>query len=370
MKRLTALILTVLIAAFFTFGMSYAAEDSKSPAPEDSKMKALDKEIRQKQKELEKGKKKEEELFTSLVELEQQIENLEIEIEGGQLELEQLEKDLQAAQKKAAQQNKDLGSRLRSMYKNGFVGFMDVLMNSGSFTDFLTDLDMVQRIYASDTQVLAEMKTACEEIETKKTEIQLLQGDLASAQATAVEEKNEVSRQKAALNKSNQEAEEAIDDLEGEMAVLQKELEEKAKRGDVSSKDSSSYEGGAFLWPTPGNTEITSEFGWRICPFHGKEYHAALDIGAPEGADIVASAAGRVIQSGWYGGFGKSVIIDHGGGLVTQYNHCSETLVPAGEKVKAGQVIAKVGSTGFATGPHLDYRVYVNGEVVDPREYL
>ena len=125
-----------------------------------------------------------------------------------------------------------------------------------------------------------------------------------------------------------------------------------------------------FLWPTPGNNTITSEYGWRTCPFHGREYHAALDIAAPSGADIVASASGTVVHSGWYGGFGKSVMIDHGGGLASQYNHCSSTVVSVGEKVKKGQVVAKVGSTGYSTGPHLDFRVYKNGDVVDPRGYL
>ncbi|MDO5491944.1 MAG: M23 family metallopeptidase, partial [Bacillota bacterium] len=99
--------------------------------------------------------------------------------------------------------------------------------------------------------------------------------------------------------------------------------------------------------------------------------HAAIDIGGVgTGAAIVASAKGKVVHAGWYGGFGNSVIIDHGGGLLTQYNHCSSVNVSVGEKVKKGQTIAAVGSTGYSTGPHLDYRVYKDGNAVNPWNYL
>lgn len=330
----------------------------------------INKEIKKKQKELDKGKEEEENLLQAIGELEEQVDQLQMEIDNGEIELEQLEKDLEKAEKDVEQQNRDLSSRLRNMYKNGSVGFMDVLMNSGSFSDFLTNYDMVQKIYRNDEEILAQMQESHDEIERRKAEVEALQVELQDARDTAAQEVAVVSAEKEKIAKSNKKTAEVIDDLEDEMAAVQAEMAKKREAGKLSSSKTSKYSGGQFLWPTPGNNEISSEYGWRICPFHGKEYHAALDIAAPGGADIVASAAGTVVHSGWYGGFGKSVMIDHGGGLVSQYNHCSSTVVSVGDKVKKGQVVAKVGSTGFSTGPHLDFRVYKNGDVVDPRGYL
>ena len=330
----------------------------------------LNKEIKNKQKELDEGKEEEENLLRAITELEEQVDQLQVEINNGELELQQLEKDLEEAQKKVDQQNRDLSTRLRNMYKNGSVGFMDVLMHSGSFSDFLTNYDMVQRIYKNDEEILVQMQESHDAIEAKKQEVEELQTQLEVARDTAAQEVAVVSEEKEKIAQSNKKTAETIDDLEEEMAAVQAEMARKQQAGKMSSSTTSKYSGGQFLWPTPGNNEISSEYGWRICPFHGKEFHAALDIAAPSGANIVASAAGTVVHSGWYGGFGKSVMVDHGGGLVTQYNHCSSTEVSVGDKVKKGQVVAKVGSTGFSTGPHLDYRVYKNGEVVDPRGYL
>lgn len=363
MKRIVILSIAFLMAAGLSGTVFAAPKDSES-------LDKLNDQIQKKQEQLDEGKQREKELMTTIVDIEQQIDALQAEIANSQEDLKVLEADLKEAQKKVDQQNQDLSARLRNMYKNGSVGFMDVLLNSGSFSDFMTNLDMVQRVYQSDADVLRQMQEAHDEIEQKKQQVEDLRDALMTAEATAEQEVAEVASQKEKLAQSNKATEEAIDDLKDEMTALEAELAAKEANGEISSSDTSEYTGGVFVWPTPGHTTITSGYGWRRCPFHGREFHAALDIGAPSGAAIVASADGKVIHSGWYGGFGKSVIIDHGGGLVTQYNHCSSTIASAGQKVKKGQTIAKVGSTGYSTGPHLDYRVYKNGDVVDPRGYL
>ena len=115
---------------------------------------------------------------------------------------------------------------------------------------------------------------------------------------------------------------------------------------------------------------MASGYGWRICPFHGREFHGAIDIAGNGGAPIVASAAGKVIRAGWNGGFGYSVQVDHGGGLVTMYNHCSSFAVSVGQTVSKGQTIAYVGTTGSSTGNHLDYRVFKDGTTQNPLSYL
>jgi murein DD-endopeptidase MepM/ murein hydrolase activator NlpD len=118
-----------------------------------------------------------------------------------------------------------------------------------------------------------------------------------------------------------------------------------------------------FVWPARG--QLTSRFGWRV---YG--YHNGIDIAAPRGAPISVAKDGRVVFAGWYFGYGQAVVVDHGNGISTVYGHASKLLVTIGEVVEAGQVIALVGSTGDATGPHLHFEIRVHGRPLNPMKYL
>lgn len=368
-RRTTGIVISLILAILLGLGSllpeaSLAAKDKQS-------LKDLDQQIKEKQEELEAGEKKEKEMMDSIVDLEKTIDDLDGEIVNAQEDLDVLTADLKKMKKKVRRQNRDLGKRLRSMYKHGSIGFLDVLLHSGSLSELLTNLDMVQRILENDEDVLADLEKSHDRIAKKKKEVEALEQELTGARALAREERADVSRRKAELAKVNARTADDIGDLEAERQALEAELARQSQEGKISNSKSSKYGGGAFLWPLPSSDLVTSEYGWRDCPFHGREFHAAIDIGGTRtGADIVASAAGKVVHAGWYGGFGNSVIIDHGGGITTQYNHCSAVLVSEGDKVKAGQTIAQVGSTGYSTGPHLDYRVYKDGSAVSPWNYL
>ena len=128
---------------------------------------------------------------------------------------------------------------------------------------------------------------------------------------------------------------------------------------------------GIFAWPLEGNWSITSRFGPRPSPGGiGSTNHQGIDIGAPTGTPILASADGTVIQSGWNGGYGNFILIDHGGGYRTAYAHNSRNSVSTGQIVVQGQVIGEVGSTGNSTGPHLHFEIIRNGVRVDPLSYF
>jgi len=362
MKRHISILIAFLLA--FTLCVDTAVVSA-------DELKDLDKQIKEKKAALKEGKKKEKEMMQDIVDLESTIDQLDGEIDNAEADLDKLTRDLEKAKKKVRKQNKDLSKRLRNMYKYGSVGFLDVLLNSGSFSDFLTNLDMVQRILKNDEDVLQDLKKSHKMIKKKKKEVEELQAELEQAQNTAVAEKAEVSRQKKELAAKNKQEADDIGDLEAEREALEAKLAAESANGEISNSGNSKYKGGQFLWPLPASHTVTSEYGWRNCPFHGREFHAAIDIGgASSGSPIVASASGKVIHAGWYGGFGNSVIIDHGGGITTQYNHCSSVNVSEGQKVKRGDTIAFLGSTGYSTGPHLDYRVYVDGNVVSPWNYL
>lgn len=120
---------------------------------------------------------------------------------------------------------------------------------------------------------------------------------------------------------------------------------------------------GNIIWPVGG--QLTSRYGPR-----GGRWHRGIDIAGPAGREIRAAKSGTVVLAGWYGGYGKAVIIDHGGGFSTLYGHTSKILVSEGERVEKGQVIALVGSTGRSTGPHLHFETRVNGNPVNPFRFL
>lgn len=131
-------------------------------------------------------------------------------------------------------------------------------------------------------------------------------------------------------------------------------------------------EGGKLAFPVPNyESGVSSSYGWRIHPIYGdRRFHAGTDIGAPLGATVIAAADGVVVEAGWKGGYGNTVVIDHGSGVKTLYGHNSSLDVQAGQTVKVGQTIARVGSTGSSTAPHSHFEVMKNGKYTNPVEWL
>lgn len=127
---------------------------------------------------------------------------------------------------------------------------------------------------------------------------------------------------------------------------------------------------GKYIWPCPGYSRISSGYGNRVCPFHGQEFHDGIDLAAASGTPILAFGPGTVTMSGWNGGYGNYISIDHGGGLMSFYGHCSALYVKKGASVKAGQKIAAVGTTGSSTGNHLHFGMHKNGSSVNPQSYV
>jgi murein DD-endopeptidase MepM/ murein hydrolase activator NlpD len=155
--------------------------------------------------------------------------------------------------------------------------------------------------------------------------------------------------------------------LEDKLLQESKELEKKI----LALQSNGKYTQGKIGWPVPSSTRITSPYGYRIHPIlKTKKLHTGIDIGAKSGSAVLAGNAGKVIFAGYYGGYGYTVIIDHGGKISTLYAHNSKLLVKEGDEVKRGQDIAKIGSTGLSTGPHLHFEVRENGQHKNPMNYL
>ena len=127
---------------------------------------------------------------------------------------------------------------------------------------------------------------------------------------------------------------------------------------------------GNYVWPCPRYSRVSSGYGNRTCPFHGKEFHDGIDLAAASGTPILAAAPGTVTRAGKNGGYGNYISIDHGGGLMSFYAHCKALYVSKGSKVSAGQKIAAVGTTGSSTGNHLHFGMHKNGSSVNPQKYV
>jgi murein DD-endopeptidase MepM/ murein hydrolase activator NlpD len=175
-------------------------------------------------------------------------------------------------------------------------------------------------------------------------------------------------QKKVVLNKLRNER----DDLQEELAAMEQEssrIESQIRAyQQVNGGRVTPYKGHFML---PVNGRFSSGFGVRVHPIsHVRKMHTGQDIAAPSGTSIRAAGPGVVISTGWRGGYGNTVIIDHGGGISTLYGHCSKIYAHSGQKVNAGDSIAAVGTTGYSTGPHLHFEVRVNGTPVNPRKYL
>lgn len=374
LKRKSRFAMIVAILLMLTF----AVETSLASA---ATLSQIRNNIKNKQQELNESRAKEKSLGDQVNSLEQQInskqsdiDELEASISEAQAKLETLEEELAAAEEKVNTQNENLNARLRNMYKNGSVGFIDVLMDSGSFSEFLNNLSLVEKVYTSDQDVLEELQKAYDEIDAKKKEIETLQAELSESKVTMEEQKSSLEADKASVEKKKSEiaadsaeTQRELDKLEADAQALTSSI-----RNSGSSSSSSKYNGGIMAWPVPSCYTVSSGYGGRIHPTTGKyKFHGGLDIPGSYGSAIVAANSGKVIWAGNRGdSYGNYVIIDHGGGVSTLYGHSSKVLVSTGQSVSRGQRIANVGSTGRSTGPHCHFEVRINGSRVNPNPYV
>ena len=358
MKKSRAVLLTALVTAVFLIIEPVAVQAAT--------LSEIREQIQEEQKKLDEGQAQERSLSSQVSQLEQKIETLQVAIAENEVKLTKLEKEVEEAQKKVDEQTENLNGRLRNMYKTSSIGFLDVLLDSGSFSEFLTNLDLVKIIYSADQEVLQQLEDAHNELEKKKKEAEELQAELEESKRVADEQKKNIEAKKAEIAKSNRETERMIDELQADADAMTGTIQSSG-----SSSSNSTYIGGQLAWPTPSTSYITSKFGYRIHPIYGyRKFHTGIDIGAGSGSRIVAANSGTVILSGWNGGYGKCIVVDHGGGITTLYAHCSSLLVGRGAQVSRGQTIAKVGSTGNSTGPHLHFEVRVNGVYKNPLNYV
>lgn len=301
------------------------------------------------------------------------------------------ERQLAEAQKRLEGRESVFYKRVRDIYINGRLSYLDVVIGSKDFSDFANRLEVLKRIIDSDITLINEIKKERADIEAHKRKLEADRAKLVELEKSALAKQAEIEQKKAERNVVLQKAQndratamQAIEELNASSAQVSAMLKERqaaraaAAAAAAAAAQSSGGQGasdnwvqgtGQLGWPVSG--EITSPYGYRVHPIWGTTiYHSGIDIGVDEGTPVHAADGGVVVWSGWMGGYGYAVVIDHGNGLSTLYGHNSELAVDEGQSVAKGQVISYAGSTGNSTGPHVHFEVRVNGDPVDPMGYL
>lgn len=302
------------------------------------------------------------------------------------------ERQLAEAQKRLEGRESVFYKRVRDIYINGRLSYLDVVIGSKDFSDFANRLEVLKRIIDSDITLINEIKKERADIEAHKQKLEADRAKLVELEKAALAKQAEIEQKKAERNVVLQKAQndratamQAIEELNASSAQVSAMLKERqaaraaaAAAAAAAATQSSGGQGasdnwvqgtGQLGWPVSG--EITSPYGYRVHPIWGTTiYHSGIDIGVDEGTPVHAADGGVVVWSGWMGGYGYAVVIDHGNGLSTLYGHNSELAVDEGQSVAKGQVISYAGSTGNSTGPHVHFEVRVNGDPVDPMGYL
>lgn len=366
-------VLSLLLAAVLCFGMvSTAKADDISDAKE-------------KQEKLEQQKKdaeaEQEKLSSQLDAIIEDLQKTQDDLLAKEQEINEAETQLVTAKAKEDDQYQSMKLRIKYMYENGNTEFIEILMEADSIADFLNKADYINKISECDRQLLVEFQNTRKEIEEKEAALKVEYAELEDLQDQLAEKQKNV---QALLDEKNLQ----IDNLTSEIsknASKLKELIAEAEAAEARRKQAAADDGyqpgggsstvmisgnGRLSHPIPG-AYITSGFGNRVAPTAGAtSRHDGIDYGAGTGTPIYAADSGTVITAQYNSARGYYVVINHGNGMQTWYQHCSAMYVSVGQKVSKGQNIAAVGSTGIVTGPHLHFEVHVNGVPVNPQNYL
>lgn len=364
--------------------------------------------------------KKKDDIISYIEELDKELERLLTEIDTTNLNIQTAEEDLTAAQEelklaRIAEENQYtiMKNRIKYMYENGQTDYLEIIMNSDNLADILNQVEYMSKITEYDNSLLDEYVKLKEDVivkeeaqQTKLANLNELKDELTYEQETVerlVSDKNEeVVKYEESISESQilsaeyssklEEQEQIIEQLlEAERLRIEAEqkAEEERRRkeqekqeqaasaggsetsGSTSTIPSSNNFSGDFMWPVPSSSRITSTFGNRDQPTAGaSSNHKGIDIGAPSGTSIVAAASGTVVTATYSVSAGNYIMLSHGNSTYTVYMHCSSLFVSAGEQVNKGQEIASVGNTGVSTGSHLHFGISMNGNYVNPLDYV
>ena len=311
--------------------------------------------------------------------LAEEIADFEEQIEGKIQDIEDTKEELEKAKIACDEQYESMKMRIQFIYENPTQSLFEMIISSDNVADLINRADYVASMSTYDRNMMDKLVETKEEIilkeetlEAELEELELMQTELErqkkNVNASINAKKGELSEKNNELGDANADQAEYKKQLEEQERLLN-EIEDQIAR----TANPDAYQGSVtgFIWPCPAYTRISSYFGPRPQPTAGASTnHKGIDLAAPYGSAILASAAGVVTTSTYSKSAGNYIVIAHGNGTSTVYMHCSALLVSVGETVEQGETIAKVGSTGYSTGNHLHFGVIKNGTYVNPLNYI
>ena len=281
--------------------------------------------------------------------------------------------ELEQSQAEETAQYAAMRDRVRFMAEHGSTSYLEILLSSDDFSDFLYRYEVIKQISVRDEQLFESLRGIRETVEQQKAE---LEEQTAEEQAVFAS----LADNKATLERQRQDKQDKLNDIQSMEAETKEayaalidqedELMDQYKKAAAELAAQDTYVGGKFMWPLPrANNVVTCPYGYRTHPVTGKyKLHTGVDLRGVTGTKIYAANGGKVTTSAYSSVWGNYIIINHGGGYTTLYAHMSKRLVSVGARVSQGDVIGYVGNTGYSTGSHLHFEINKNGSSYNPLE--
>ena len=364
-----------------------AASDDLARA--DAKVEAAIKKLETAQRELPGARK---ELAAAQSELTQAQESkaaADVKVATAIAKVAKAKQEIAETEQQIAYLERRIGLMAREVYQQGgSMSEVEILLDSQDPGDFASRLEALRSIAQGNNNTLTDLDAAKAQLNIKLASLKLLEQEAEDAQAEAQQQVEKAAAAKARADAAKAKIDElvaarasALRDAKDRKAAVRKQynaLKVEQERiaaiaRAAAAKASNGQSGipvnigaGGLAWPAPG-APVSGNVGPRIHPVYGyRSCHTGTDIGAGDGSPILAAADGVVVSMENGGPYGLHTLVQHGSGISTMYAHQSSTAVSVGQKVKRGQVIGRVGSTGWSTGPHLHFEVHVNGTPYDP----
>lgn len=344
---------------------------------EQEKLKLIQRELKTSQEKLKETREQQQQVLSKLVVINTELKKANRSLNRAKDKIQEnnsmigeLVVELRKSEDDLSQKSGLLKHRIREAYKNGGVSYLDLLFASRSMSDFLNRVYYFEKVILQDTGLIMGVKADLQQTKTKKESLADRNRQIKELAQVIADNKQKIAQEAEEKNKALDQLKERESEYAAKVAELEKssrELESliQKKMAERSRTGVKVHSTGELIWPLHGR--ITLRYG---APHRLQGRHTGIDIAAPYGSPIVAADDGEVIFAGWWDGYGKAVVIDHGKGRATVYAHLSRIYAAVGASVAKAQMIGLEGATGYATGPHCHFEVRINGKPVNPERFL
>lgn len=388
---LILILIFILFAVFFGYGES-SGNYSQKIKEENRRLKKIDQQIKSVKDEINNLQKKESGYLETLHKIEKLLRDTEKELQAIEKDLELAQKEIELGEDELIlekqilkERTKLLENRLREIYKRRLTGYLEILFNSESFSDFLTRFRYMKNILSLDAEVINDIRRQMKKIEDNKVNLENREEILSLLKREVKKEKeniefsikakksivNKINSQKEVYLKSLKELEQSSQEIKNIIERIYKQQEEDSKRVTQKEVPAITLKPKKGILALPVQGKLISGYGrHKNTDFNTYTFNSGIDISAPLGQVVHAAGSGEVIYTGSIKGYGQIIIIDHGGRITTLYAHLSKILIDIGDKVKKGQIVGQVGDSGGVSSTRLHFEVRVEGKPTDPMNWL